>query len=265
MDSDNIFIIIEKGKDKSKLRYCKTLEKKEIPMPREKIVRGIEQKYHEYTKEEKSIFSRLREKTKTILQTLENNNIKAFTHGSVARGDVSNTSDIDIYIPVQIPSYKIELVNEFVNADRRIIIGTPNSTIKALLTRHDGISLSFPLSPTKEREMEFHNFSGLLYLHELMQNRRKVGVNKKLMLIEPEGKGYWTSSVQANKKRAMEVMGLSQRIIDERIRVLERRDAIGRTGIFLDHNIAPDENFEQVMKKLADRNPIVRKILKNKK
>lgn len=234
-------------------------------MPREKIVRGIEQEYHEYTEEDKSIFSRLREKTKTILQTLENNNIKAFTHGSVARGDVSNTSDIDIYIPVQIPSYMIELLDEFVNADRRIIIGTPNSMIKGLLTRHDEVSLSFPLSSPKEREMEFYDFSGLLYLQDLKHNKRKVGVNKKLLLIEPDGEGYWSSSVQANKKRAMEVMGLSQRIIDERIRVLERRDTIGRTGIFLDHNIAPDENFEQVLKRLTDRNPIVRKILKNKK
>ncbi len=153
-------------------------------------------------------------------------------------------------------------MDEFAKADRQIIMGTPNSVIKAVLTKHDGVSISFPLSPPKERESEFYKFSGLLYLEDLLQEQRIAGVNKKLLLIEPEGEGYWKSSVRANRKRTVEVLDLSQHIVDERIRVLERRDTIGRTGIFLDYNLHPDENFDQALKKISDRNVIVRRVLK---
>ncbi|MFX0084917.1 MAG: nucleotidyltransferase domain-containing protein [Candidatus Hodarchaeota archaeon] len=229
--------------------------------PREKVVRNIEQQYHDYTEEEKQILSELRERALEILHTLENNSIHAFVHGSIARGDISQTSDIDIYIPIKVPSYQIDLVDEFAKADRQIIMGTPNSVIKAVLTKHDGVSISFPLSQPKERESEFYKFSGLLYLEDLLQERRIAGVNKKLLLIEPEGEGYWKSSVHANRKRTIEILGLSQRIIDERIRVLERRDIIGRTGMFLDYNLHPNENFDQALKKISDRNVIVRRVL----
>jgi predicted nucleotidyltransferase len=231
-------------------------------MPKEKVVRNVELEYHDYTEEEKKILIELREKAITILRVLENNNIHAFVHGSIVRGDISQTSDIDIYIPIQIPSYQIDLMDEFTTADRQLIMGTPNSMIKGVLTRNDGVSISFPLSAPKERESEFYKFSGLLYFKDLLQGRRIAGVNKKLLLIEPEGEGYWKSSVRANKRRTVEVLGISQRIVDERIRVLERRDTIGRTGIFLDYNLHPNENFDQALKKIYDRNVIVRKVLK---
>ena len=84
------------------------------------------------------------------------------------------------------------------------------------------------------------------------------------MLIEPEEEGYWFSSVNTNKKRTIQVLSLSQRMIDERIRVLSRRDKIGRTGLFLDHSLAPNENFEQALKGLADRNVIVRRMMRRR-
>ena len=49
-----------------------------------------------------------------------------------------------------------------------------------------------------------------------------------------------------------------ERIIDERIRVLTRRDKVGRTGLLLDYSIPPTLNFEQALHHLSSQNPIVR-------
>jgi predicted nucleotidyltransferase len=37
---------------------------------------------------------------------------------------------------------------------------------------------------------------------------------------------------------------------------------VGRTGVFIEKELAPDETFEQAMKKLADQNPAVRRRIK---
>ena len=45
----------------------------------------------------------------------------------------------------------------------------------------------------------------------------------------------------------------------DRVRALTRRDEVGRTGVFLKRELGPDECFEEVLRRLADRNPAVRK------
>ncbi len=233
-------------------------------MPREKVVRHVGREFHYYNDEERTLLSKFRKKSVHLLEILEHNGIKAFVHGSVARGDVNRSSDIDVHIPIQIPSFKLDLIDDFEFANRRIMMGTPNSTIRGLLTVHDGITVSFPLSPPNEREDEFYRFSGLLYLEDLLLNKRIAGVTKQLLLIEPEEEGYWISSLKAYKKKAIQVLSISQRMIDERIRVLSRRDKIGRTGLLLDYSLNPEENFEQALKTLADNNIIVRRMLKRR-
>ncbi|MFX0124305.1 MAG: nucleotidyltransferase domain-containing protein [Candidatus Hodarchaeota archaeon] len=233
-------------------------------MPREKIVRHVEREFHRYTEDEWTLLKNLRIRTIKILRILKQAGIRAFVHGSVARGDISDSSDIDIHIPVQIPSYKLDLIDDLQFTDHRIMMGTPNSTIRAVLSLQDDTNISFPLCPPTEREDEFYRFSGYLYLKDLNLNRRIAGVTKKLLLIEPEEEGYWFSSIIANRKKAIQILSLSQRMIDERIRVLSRRDKIGRTGLFLDYSLSPVENFEQALKSLADRNVIVRRMLKRK-
>lgn len=233
-------------------------------MPREKIVRHVGREFHRYSEDEWNLLKNLRITTIEILKILEYTGIKAFVHGSVARGDISDTSDIDIHIPVQVPSYKLDLIDDLQFTDHRIMMGTPNSTIRAVLSLQDDINISFPLCAPNEREDEFYRFSGYLYLKDLHLNRRKVGVTKKLLLIEPEEEGYWFSSISANKKKAIQILSLSQRMIDERIRVLSRRDKIGRTGLFLDYSLSSNENFEQALKSIADRNVIVRRLLKRR-
>ena len=233
-------------------------------MPREKIARNIDHEFHYYTPDEWNQLKKIRESAIRILKILENVGITAFVHGSVARGDISDTSDIDIHIPIQIPSYKLDLIEVFQFTDRRIMMGTPNSTIRAVLVLHNDSNISFPLSAPSEREDEFFHFSGHIYLKDLQNNRRIAGVTKKLLLIEPKEEGYWISSVITSKKKAIQLLSLSQRIIDERIRVLSRRDKIGRTGLFLEYSLSPEENFEQALKSIADSNVIVRRMLKRR-
>ncbi|UCG01010.1 MAG: nucleotidyltransferase domain-containing protein [Candidatus Heimdallarchaeota archaeon] len=233
-------------------------------MPREKIVKHVGREFHSYTEDEWILLERLRRTAIKILEILEQKGISGFIHGSVARGDVCETSDIDIHIPVQIPSYKLDLIDDLQFTDHRIMMGTPNSTIRGVLSLQDEINISFPLCHPTEREEEFYRFSGYLYLKDLHLNQRIAGVTKKLLLIEPEKEGYWFSSISTNKNKVIQILSLSQRMIDERIRVLSRRDKVGRTGLFLNYGLSPNENFEQALKSIADRNVIVRRMLKRK-
>jgi predicted nucleotidyltransferase len=41
-----------------------------------------------------------------------------------------------------------------------------------------------------------------------------------------------------------------------------KRDAVGRTGVFVKRELAPDETFELALKKLSDSNPAVRRRMK---
>ncbi len=227
-------------------------------MPREKITHNIGRKFHRRTDKEKQILTQLRKQSKFYLNLLKDNGIKAFIHGSVARGDVNQASDIDINIPYHVPSFRLDVIEEFEKSERRIIMGTPNSTIKGLFVIDEKVSLTFPLTPPTEREIDFYRFSGLMYLEELLEKVGVPGVTKQLLLIEPTRTGYWYSSLLSQKKTAMKFLNVSQRIIDERIRVLTRRDKIGRTGVILDYSFPPTTNFEQALHHLSSQNPIVR-------
>jgi len=232
-------------------------------MPREKIVRFSEREFHEYSEEGRNLLGKYRKIALEILLLLEKNNLNAFVHGSVARGDVTVTSDIDIHIPSVFPSYKLEIIDDFKINERRIVMGTPNSTVKGLVKLSDLVTISFPLTAPTERETEFFRFSGKVTANDLQESKRVPGVSKKLLLIEPDENGYWFSSVVNSIERVVSTLSISQRIVEERLRVLYRRDRIGRTGILIDNILSPNESFEQKLKQLADRSPIVRRKYKN--
>jgi predicted nucleotidyltransferase len=46
------------------------------------------------------------------MKTLEALHPESLVHGSIARGDVSKSSDIDIFIPAQISSFSLETTLE---------------------------------------------------------------------------------------------------------------------------------------------------------
>ena len=82
------------------------------------------------------------------------------------------------------------------------------------------------------------------------------------MLIEPTGEGHVESAVVGREEMVANLLGVSLNTVLDRVRALLRRDEVGRTGVFIERELAPDETFEQAMKKLADQNPAVRRRLK---
>jgi len=56
-------------------------------------------------------------------------------------------------------------------------------------------------------------------------------------------------------------LGVSIDLINERIKVLLKREKFGKTGVFLKRSIEMNETTEDVLKKLANKKSIVRKKL----
>ncbi len=50
-------------------------------------------------------------------------------------------------------------------------------------------------------------------------------------------------------------------MVTQRIRVLTRRDKVGRTGVFLNHPVALSENIEETLRNLARKNRLLRRRL----
>jgi predicted nucleotidyltransferase len=111
-------------------------------------------------------------------------------------------------------------------------------------------------------EREFYKFGGELDLNQLNAGTRVVGVDKRLMLIEPTAEGHVESSIIDREEQAAKTLGISVETILDRVHALLKRDKVGRTGVFVKKELASDETFEMGLKRLADKNPAVRRRLK---
>ena len=96
----------------------------------------------------------------------------------------------------------------------------------------------------------------------LNKDVRVPGVDKRLMLIEPASEGHVESAVVGQEEAVANLLGVSLNTVLDRVHALLRRDKVGRTGVFIERELSPDETFELVLKKLADQNPAVRRRLK---
>ncbi|MBS7655786.1 nucleotidyltransferase domain-containing protein [Candidatus Bathyarchaeota archaeon] len=211
-----------------------------------------------------NLLKKLREESKKVMNALQAAGLKAMVHGSVARGDVDAYSDIDIIIPYVTPSHKIEAAltfNNFIIYFKKMSQATPSHTIKAhlYLDPFEKTSVTFPLIPFKDLELEFYKFGGLASLNDLIINKRVPGCSKKLTFIEPTLKGHKEFSIIGRESEVAKRLNVSVDIIIERVRVLTRRDKVGRTGVFLDKKLKIDESFEHALKKLMDSNPAIRR------
>jgi predicted nucleotidyltransferase len=210
------------------------------------------------------LLSHFRKEAFEIMTALTSHNICSSIHGSVARGDVNSDSDIDIYIPYVVSSLKIELSLTMNGKDihsRKIAQATPNHALKAhiYLDAEERKTVTFPLFPFSTSELEFYRFGGVVGLDDIKINVRVPGCDKRLMLIEPTEKGHIESSIEGYETEVASKIGINISTVKERIRVLNRRAKIGRTGIILSVPLLPDEVFEEVLKRLVDSNPIVRR------
>ena len=218
-----------------------------------------------YSAEHWRLLKDLRAKAIEVMETLERAHIFCIVHGSIARGDVSPKSDIDIFVPQIYPSFTIEnalRMSGFPVSRRILVQATPTYSIKGYIEIDEQRCVSFPLSKMRRIEREFYRFGGEATLDMLKAGIRVPGVDKRLMLIEPTEKGHIESSIIGQEERVAKVLGISVDTVLDRIHALLRRDKIGRTGLFIEREIPPDESFESLLKKLADMNPAVRRRLR---
>jgi predicted nucleotidyltransferase len=218
-----------------------------------------------YDKKRWKLLRELRSKTVQTMEILEKFHLRSIVHGSIARGDVSETSDIDIFLPDPPSSFIIEttLERSGVPVNRRIVVqATPLYAVKGYIEMDKQRCISFPLAKLRPVEKDFYKFGGEASLSMLRKDVRVPGVDKRLMLIEPTSEGHVESNVVGREEVVANLLGVSLNTVLDRVHALLRRDEVGRTGVFIERELSPDETFELVLKKLADQNPAVRRRLK---
>ena len=218
-----------------------------------------------YDKKHWNLLNQLRSKAVELMETLDNCHLRSIVHGSIARGDVSETSDIDVFLPDPPSSFIIETSLEqsgFTVHQRTIVQATPLYALKGYIGLDQQSSLSFPLVKLRPVEKDFYRFGGEASVSTLKEEKRVLGVDKRLMLIEPTAEGHVESAVVGREEGVANLLGVSVNTVLDRVRALLRRDEVGRTGVFIERELASDETFEQALKKLADKNPAVRRRVK---
>lgn len=229
-----------------------------------KPLRRIEYREVVYDAKRRALLEKLRLKAMQMMEALESFRLESVVHGSVARGDVTEKSDIDVFIPQQPSSFIVETALEkaHVQVNRRLVVqATPSYAMKAYIETDENTSVSFPLMKMRKVERDFYRFGGEATFQTLKKGLRVPGVDKRLMLIAPTAKGHMESTVIGREGQVAKLLGISVETVLDRVHALLRRDEVGRTGVFIERELRAEETFEMVLKKLADRNPAVRRRL----
>lgn len=240
-----------------------------IIVAREKITReGIEYEVI-YDDKQWIILENKRIEALKLMRCLQKRNIETLIHGSIARGDVDLKSDIDVVILNPISSYTVELTLDeckYQVFSRKIVMATPTHVPKAYLTLdpEELVQLSFPLARLRQREIEFYCFGGCLRLNDLEEGKRVPGVNKKLELIIPTPKGHIARSVIGVEDQVARLLNISVETVLERVRVLKRRNNLGRTGVYLEIEVPIEKTLEEVLLEISYKDQKVRKILEER-
>jgi predicted nucleotidyltransferase len=209
-----------------------------------------------------ALLEALREKARRIMQALEVFRLRVVVHGSVARGDVTGNSDVDVFVAGLPSSFLVETALERANisiSSRLLVQATPNYAMKAHIEVDSKLSVSFPLMRMRRVEREFYSFGGEVNLQQLKKGVRSLGVDKRLMLIEPTGKGHVESSIIGCEAQTAKRLGISVETVFDRAHTLLKRDEVGRTGVFVKKELDSSETFELALKRLMDENPAVRR------
>jgi predicted nucleotidyltransferase len=204
----------------------------------------------------------LREMAKPVMTALASSHLNSVVHGSLARGDVKEGSDVDVFIAGVQSSFMVETALEKARIrinSRLLVQATPNYAMKAHIEVNETVSVSFPLMDMRRVEREFYRYGGEADLSQLQADVRVAGVDKRLMLIEPTPTGHVESSIVGREESVAKLLGISAETVLDRVHALTRRDRVGRTGVFVKRELAPDETFEGVLKNLVEANPAVRR------
>lgn len=230
-------------------------------MSKERILRTHELSVI-YTEEKWHLLETKRHRAIELMELFES--FHPYLYGSVARGNVHRDSDIDIVFLSQIPSFQVELaldMNGFKNYLREIIMATPKDSIRLYIHLNDLECLTVPLTKLETNNIQFYDFGGKIDLNDLRNKVRVLGVDKRLVLIKPTEKGHDEKSILDNENMVAKELGISIKTLNERKKVLLRREKHGRTGVFFKHQLEKEESTEEALKHLASRYPIIRKKL----
>ncbi len=218
-----------------------------------------------YSEKRWKLLEELRNKATEIMEPLENANLPCIVHGSIARGDVSAKSDIDVFLPNPPSSFLIESTLERAElaVSRRILVqATPSYAAKGYIELDPKHSVSFSLMKLRSVERDFYRFGGEASIQTLRNKQRVLGVDKRLMLIEPTTHGHIESTIVGREETVAKLLKVTVETVLDRVHALLRRDTVGRTGVFIQRELSSDETFEMILKQLADENPAVRRRLK---
>jgi uncharacterized protein len=208
----------------------------------------------------------LRSRAVYVMEALEAFHLRSLTHGSIARGDVNQGSDVDVFIPEVQSSFIVETAlekNKIPINTRFIVQATPTYAMKAHIEIDEKTTVTFPLMEMRRVEREFYRFGGEVNLNQLKTNIRVAGVDKRLTLIDPTEKGHVETCVIGKEELTAKTLGIAVETVSDRVHALMKRDSVGRTGVFVKRELLQDETFELALKKIADVNPAVRRRSKN--
>lgn len=203
----------------------------------------------------------------SLMRPLHDSHIHCTVYGSIARGDTSEGSDIDVFIPTPPAPTLIEAILESSGIrymERQIIQATPSYAAKGYIIIDDLHGYSFPLVDMRPNEAEFTRFAGQVSLTDLENKKRAPGVNKELLLIEPTTKGHTETTIQGIEGIVARKLSVDIRIVNERVRALKRREKVGGTGVFIKRDLSPEETFSSVFQELVRSKPALRRRIRNR-
>ena len=218
-----------------------------------------------YTKKHWERLCLLQDKATVVMTALENSLLPCLVHGSIARGDVKDSSDVDLFIPEVSSSFQVENALEkskIALRSRWIVQATPNYAMKAHIEIDECTTVTFPLMNMRRVEREFYRFGGEINFAQLEERQRVAGVDKRLMVIEPTEDGHVESSVIGKEESVAKVLGISAETVLDRVHALLKRDEMGRTGVFVKREVFPDETFELALKRLSESTAAIRRRMK---
>lgn len=229
------------------------------------MVRTHPVRYVVYDRSHWDLLKSLRSKAMGIMDALERRGIYSIVYGSIARGDVKQTSDIDVFIPYVIPSHEVEIALESAKYEvlfREIVQATPSHVVKGYIYIDDLTTVSFPLIPMNVEEESLYSLAGKLSIEDLKNDRRVPGITKDLLVIVPTNDGHYEFSLKENFDEAAKILSVNPEMLRRRFAILKRRKECGKTGVFFSKKLDPDQSFEEILRDLINRSPMLRKRLR---
>jgi len=101
-----------------------------------------------------------------------------------------------------------------------------------------------------------------IFPSEIKEELRVAGVDKRLMLIEPNEEGHVETSILGMEGVVAKSLGISVAAVLDRVRTLRRRKKVGRTGVFLKQELYPNEGFGEGFQRVSRDRPAVRRRLR---